>query len=238
MSWYSNDREESSRKEQEILDKLSGDRVFRFRIKPGENCSITFLDDPKPTFYFAEHSVKNGNHFEFVTCVGEESHCPLCAEGEVPSFALAGTVINHGEYKTKKGNTIRNRKQLIVLKGKAKRAFEKQIDKRKGDVAYAVFEADRDISPTSCGTGESFEFKGKLTKEKILKFVPEGTNPDEFLKPFNYEEILAPKAYKGSQESKSTQNTTIGSTPEEDPLADLLEKDDEFEEVKDLEGLL
>lgn len=219
MSWYSKDREASSQKEQEILSKLSGNKVFRFRIKPGETCNITFLDTPM--FYFAEHTVKQGTGFTTITCIGEEEHCPLCAQGEIPSFSLAATVINHGEYKTKKGNVIKNRKQLIVLKGKAKRAIEKQIDKHKGNIQYFVYEADRDISPTSCSTGELFDLKGKLTKDKLAKFVPEGVDADEYLAPFDYEELLAPQDASNIKTEPKPTPTGVGSGAEESPFTDL-----------------
>lgn len=233
MGWYSKNREDSTLKEQEILNKLSGNKVFRFRIKPGESCNITFLDTP--TFYFAEHTVKQGNNFTSVTCVGEEEHCPLCAQGEIPSFSLAGTVINHGEHTTKKGNVIRNRKQLIVLKGKAKRAIEKQIDKHKGDIQYFVYEADRDISPTSCATGEAFELKGKMTRDKLLKFVPEGVDAEEHLAPFDYEELLAPKDISNIKVEESPAPVGVGNQADENPFLDLEPADvEDAEDVTDL----
>lgn len=240
MSWYSVDREASLQKEQELLDRLNSDKIFRFRIKPGETATITFLDTPKPTFYFAEHVVKSGNHFEFVTCVGETAACPLCAQGEVPSMALAGTIINHSDYTTKKGNVIKNRKQLIVLKGKAKRAFEKQIDKLKGNLAFAVFEADRDISPTSCATGETFEYKGRFSKEKFAKIVPEGMTLEEFVAPMDYETILAPKAMPTSNlVTKEVTGRSIGSSPDEDPMSDLGEPEPpDTEEASSLDDLV
>lgn len=239
MSWFSTSREDFSKKELEVRQKFNFNKTFRFRLNSGDSGKITLLDDVG--FYLAEHEVggKTGPR-EYFTCTGEEGKCPFCEEGKVPSFVLVGTIINHSEYTTKKGVVLKNRKQLLVLKGKAKRAFEKLKDKHKGSMKYALLEADRDESQTSCATGESFDYLGKLSEEKLLKFVPEGVDAKDFLAPYNYEEILAPRdAQQQSSLSEEPTARSIGSSEEEDPFADLVEPEDSTEqEIKDLDDLI
>ncbi len=239
MSWFSTSREDFNKKEEQLKQKLNSNKTFRFRLNSGDSGKITLLDNVN--FYLAEHEIggKSGIR-EHYTCVGEEAKCTWCAEGLVPSFVLVGTIINHSEYTTKKGNVLKNRKQLLVLKGKAKRAFERLKDKHKGDLKFAIIEADRDESPTSCATGESFTYLGRLTEDKLTKFVPEGVDAKEFLAPYNYEELLAPKSMTENNKGVSEEsNRSIGSSDDEDPFADLLEPDSVTEdEIKELDELL
>lgn len=198
-SWFQTGAEGVARtkahmEEQQRRLESSGPR--RFYLKYDTSAMVTFLDNM--TFFLFEHNMKIGNNYHnYFTCIQDMDNCPLCDADNNPSRIGVATVINHAEWVDNKGNTHKNEKQLFVCKGTALEKMLRQIDKRDGDLAFCVYDMARGKTKNECATGEDFEWRGRVSKAKLKaakNIIPEGANPDEFLTPFNYQEIFAPKS--------------------------------------------
>lgn len=197
----------------------------RFRLRPGEKASITFLDVPMIGIY--EHSIKRSEKiYESVQCTNDEfgeGSCPHCAAGVRRTYELVGTVINHNEYKSKDGSkTYKNQKQLIVLKGRGQQAMLEYLDSDSDDytdVTYKTFSVKRPDIDTSVACGETFMIRKKVPVDRLKALAPEGTSPEDYIKPFDYATLFTLPV----QEPK-------GASSDLDPFPDLDEDDEEEEE--------
>jgi hypothetical protein len=166
----------------------------RLWLKGDTACKVTLLDNPE--FFLWEHNLRiGGKFFNYVTCLKQTDTCPPCEDGDQPSFVCVATVINHRKYTDKQQKEHVNEKQLVVFKGRARQRIAKQLERRDGDLKYCVYEFSRGSGATECSTGEDFEFLKRLTKSDVLKLAPKGAGED-WLQPFDYEELLAPKSPK------------------------------------------
>jgi len=198
MSWYKKGDEGKARSvEEEAAAKARAQASQnpsrnRFWLAPNKSAKVTFLDSEG--FFFREHQLYlNGSWLNWETCLsdlGEE--CPPCEDGRKYAYVAAFTIIDHSTYKDKKGNDVKARKKIIVLKAGARNKVLKQKERRDGDLRYCMFEISR-FTEKECSTGEDFEFVGRVNPEELKELCPPGTDPDEWLRPFNYEEIFKPK---------------------------------------------
>jgi len=199
----------------------------RFWLDNGTSAKATFLDTP--AFFLYEHNIKIGKDFHnFFTCIKDLDTCPLCEAKYMPSYIMVGTIINHKKSVDKKGQVHQHEKQLIVLKGQARQNMLRKIKKRGGDITMTRFEMSRGDSSTECATGEDFEFLGKVDKKKLLALKPADVDPKEWLKPFDYEEIFAPKTAKELAKLAGV-DAPVGSDSEDE------EEEDEFDDAEDTE---
>lgn len=161
----------------------------RWRLKSEEEGKLTFLD--KPEFFFREHNLEIGGKYgNFFTCLSDFDTCPL-DDIDNPSYVVACTIIDHREWTDNSGNKHKNEKKLLVCKGAAKEEVLRQASKR--DLRFCLYEVARGSKPTECNTGEKFEFVKKLDEKTLMKIAPAGATKD-WLKPFNYLELFAPKS--------------------------------------------
>jgi hypothetical protein len=211
----------------------------RFWLAKSNKSTVTFLDTPE--FFFSEHTMKIGQQYSTFTCIQGIDVCPLCLQGERASFVMAGTVIDHSKWTDKQGAVHQNEKKVIVFKGKAKTAILRQIEKYGGDIKHMVFEVERGPETTSAATGEFWEAvrRSKLSPDGLKKLVPSGQT-EEWLKPFDYYAVFAPKTSEELRKICGMPNP-IGSTSSEDNVFgdDSFEKDDDIEEEPEsLDALL
>jgi hypothetical protein len=169
---------------------------FRFFLKPGKMAKVTFLDTEG--FYFQEHSLQLGpKRWENFTCRADFSECPICESGHRPAYACAYTVIDHSEYEKSDGGVVKNQKKLLVIRTKVmdKLARKRAREDVGGDLRYCVFQFARDAKQ-ECSTGEDIEFIKRLRPEEVARFRPGDSKEsvEEFLKPFDYMTIFAPKS--------------------------------------------
>lgn len=163
----------------------------RFYLKNDTSAKSTFLDNPD--FFLHEHNLKiNGKFYNYFTCLKDIDTCPICDDGDQPSYIVVATIIDHRKF-TKEGKEYVNEKKLIVFKGRARQRIMKQIERRDGDLKFCAYELSRGSTGTECSTGEDFEFLKRLTREQVISLAPKGTTAEDWLKPLNYEEIFAPK---------------------------------------------
>jgi len=193
MSWFATGKDGMAKAE-EYESNLSlirnTKRSFWFRLKRGETCRITFLDNPE--FFFKIHTVKVEDRYLPITCISDVETCPLCEAGNTPSYVRAGTIINHNEFRAKNGNVYKNQKQVIVFKSIAKKVIAKLAKNNNKTLQYAVVEVERTDAPKSLQSGDLFDFLKRLNAEKVKKFAPPDVDPDEWIKPFDYAEEFAP----------------------------------------------
>lgn len=168
-------------------------------MPPDKSTQVTFLDTEG--FFLSEHQIKQDGHWRnWYTClkdISEDGSCPLCEEGDNPAYICAFTVIDHTKFTTKKGTKVVASKRLLVLKSTARNKVLKQKERRDGDLVGCKFEVTR-YNKKEAATGEDWEFLQRVDMKEFgeaLKeagVIPEGQTVEEFLHPYDYEEIFHP----------------------------------------------
>lgn len=190
MSWYSTG-EQADKKSADELDRqqvareeASKNRFYRFWMPAGAEQHITFVDAAVAAegydlpFVFYEHQLKlNGDWKNWFTCLGEG--CPLCAAGDRPALVAAYTIIDHNEWKDKKGNVHKDELKLFMAKPAVNKMLRKAASKKGGSLRGWRAEVVRNTSD-SPNTGDSFDFE----EHRELS--------DDILPP-DYRELFAPK---------------------------------------------
>lgn len=195
---------ESARKRAEARDENVIAKRRRLWMPPDSSIMFTFLDSPQ--FFLREHNLFIGgswNHYE--TCLSDFDNCPLCDAGMQPAYVVICTGIDHSEYTLKKGpnagTLVKNTKKVAVFKSTARIKVLKQKERQDGDLTGCTFELTR-YTEKDNATGSDFQFIKKCTSEELKAFAPatmfgkngvEAVNPDEWIKPYNYEEVFKPK---------------------------------------------
>ena len=185
---------EGEKKAQKIAEEQEAARgPSRFWLKPGKSAKLTFLDTMG--FYLTEHNLQiGGKFFNFFTCRADFSECPLCEAGHGKSYVAIYTVIDHSTFVSKKtGKEYKNTKKLLVAKKAVQTKLARRRESLDGDLTHAVFSFSRDASK-ECSTGEDIEVIKRLTKEDVLSFKPAGMSDEDWLAPFDYRELFAPKS--------------------------------------------
>lgn len=202
MSWFKegSDGWGGHTAEKKSIEEDRARRVWRFWQPRNSTAKITILDNP---YFFAhEHNVQVGGKFgNFYTCkapAGE--HCLVCDyDNGKPSYCLFFSVIDHSLYTTKKGKRIQHQKKLFAAKAKVIDVIKRRIESLEGDIKGCVFEVSRGSGDKECATGEDIVYTGKrLNEDQLLqlgkKIAPEGISAQEYISPFDYPKILAPKS--------------------------------------------
>jgi len=181
------------------MRKQEAGRMWRFRLRPGEDGQITFLDGELDEdgmldiCYVHQHTVRvNGNWENFICTadVDQTQPCPICESGDRPSFVGLMTVIDHSEYTIEKGanagKKVANQRKLFVAKQGTLKLLTKLAAKR-GGLAGCAFDVSRtgDKEPS---VGNQFDFIQKFDSyEEIAEEL--GLKLEE-VQPANYEEEL------------------------------------------------
>ena len=190
--WYQTGNTGYERSKQIQEEQQAQYGPMRFFIKPGNSAKLTFLDTEG--FYFNEHNLKIngkwGNHF---TCRKDFSECPLCDSGDRSGYVCAYTVIDHSEYETKNGRKVKNQKKLLVVRPAVMNKLARRREALEGNLTYGLFLFSRD-KKEECATGEDIEFIKRMEQSNLLKFKPANMSDEEFLAPFHYMKLFAPKS--------------------------------------------
>jgi hypothetical protein len=189
--------------------------------------------------FLREHQLQiNGSWLNFYTCISDigEEECPLCEAGFKYSYVCVFSIIDLSKYKDKRGNMVTARKKLLVLKSTARSKVLKRKERLENDLTGCVFEVTR-FNNKESSTGEDFEFLKRVSLEEAKELCPAGEKPDEFIKPYNYIEILHPKPIEelrrlagvappvGSEETSSSSKSSSeddGKRKEATSLKDLI----------------
>lgn len=155
------------------LRKQEQGKMWRFWVPPGEDRQITFLDGDLdddgmldiPMYY--EHQVRVNGAWETFVCTADDDQtqpCPICEKGD-SQRQLVGvmTVIDHSDYKIKKGanagKTITNQRKLFVAKQATLKLLTKLAVKR-GGLARCTFDVSRS-GDKAANVGDAFDFVQK-----------------------------------------------------------------------------
>jgi hypothetical protein len=235
MDWYKTGDAGSDQAEREDKINAGKGKPFRFWLKPGNSTEFTILDTE--FFFYKEHNLYlNNNWMNWETCltdIPDADDCPLCENSDLAfvssySYIAMLTIIDHSQYTTKRGNLIENSKKLLPLKSLARNKMLKQKKRRDGNLVGCRYEASR-YTPKENSTGSDFEFVKQVSLEELHQFAPQGADPVEWVKPFDYAKLFQPKSARelrqligapapvGSEESF---NTSVGQEPKK--VAELL----------------
>ena len=183
-------QEEKKRREQKA--KEGGDtKSWRFYLKKGGTGYVVFIDNLRT--FLLEHQYKKGdNYYNYATCLRDiEGECPLCDNDNNPSLVSVTTIIDFTEHKKKDGSfTEPTKKLMVVKKGGTERLLKRQ-DKL-GELKFKKFEIYRSDDDKAERTGTDIDYEKDVDPEVLKKFAPTGIDPDEWIKPFNYDEIFKP----------------------------------------------
>jgi hypothetical protein len=183
---------EEERTKQAENGAKSSVRKWRFKLNKGATGYIIFLDNLD--CFLKEHTYQaNGSFYNYETCIKDiEGECPLCDSGNLPSLVSVATVLDLTEYQKKDGTTSGPRKRIIVLKkGGTERFLRKQ--EKLGTLVMKKFEVFRSNDQKGESTGTDVEFEKEVDPEVLRQFCPKEEKFEEWIKPFNYEEIFQPK---------------------------------------------
>lgn len=160
------------------LAKQEAGKMWRFRMAPGEDRKITFLDGSLdennmlavPMFY--EHTLQVGGKWKNFVCTDEQEPCPICAKGDdKPALVGVMTVLDHTpaviKSGPKAGQTIQHTRKLFVAK-KDTIAMLTKIAVKRGGLTGCTFDVARGGEKTAA-VGSQFDFTEKLDLTVIAK---------------------------------------------------------------------
>lgn len=170
------------------LRKQDSQRAWRFRLKVGEEASITFLDGTIidessnegdiagmldcPTFL--EHEVELGGRYQPFVCTEQfESGepCPICRTGSKPYIVALFTVIDHRSFTSNKGKVYENEKRILAARSETLKKLLRKARKLEGSLVLCTFEVSRSGDKTP-RVGDEFEFVRRWTKEEFVEAFP------------------------------------------------------------------
>ena len=195
-------QQEAEKHEKEQKAKAEQNRkMWRFGLKEGMEGRITFIDGfltesgMLDYFQFYEHHLMlNGSWGHFYTCIKDIEPCPICLAGDSNSLVSAFTVIDHSEYKSKKGVVYKDTPKLFIAKPTTVKQLQILGGKR-GGLAGCTFDVVRsgDKSPS---VGSMFDFIEKteieVLKQKYSRVDPETKKKICFFVPADYMKECAP----------------------------------------------
>lgn len=209
-------------KEEKRKELASKGNIFRFWIPKDGEGKITFLDGMvvdgmlDATFYY-EHQVNmNGSWMNWFVCTQESEPCPVCEGGASPAYVAVLSVIDHGEYTSKKdGKVHKDNVKLFTAKADTYKALQKKALKN-GGLRGCTFDVSR-TGEKSASVGSSFDFVEKLSDLQLKQlYGPKKAGELDRSIPINYEEMLTGMYLSAKDLRKlgfGSSNAPIGSEP-------------------------
>lgn len=166
--------------------KNAAGKPLRFRMKVGEDATITFLDgriDPDTGIldipYANEHTLKVGDRWENFICTEDEEPCPICAAGEKKAFVGYLTVMDHRPYEYEKDGkkvTVEHSRRLYVAKTDTLKQLQKMAEKNEDGLVGATYEVSRtgDKKPN---VGDYFEKVAIHEKSDLVEAFGDEADP-------------------------------------------------------------
>ncbi len=177
--------DEEVKREQARADSRSA-RSFPFRMKQGEEATITFLDGdlldtPEEKgllnyFQYKQHTVDmgTGNREEWTdfVCLADVEPCPICESGEHATVVGALTVIDHRDIKAKRsGKSFKDSRRLFIMKRRSLAVLQKHATKHGGLTGWTV-DISRSEEQNSPKIGDFFDFTEQNTLAALAKAYP------------------------------------------------------------------
>lgn len=163
-------KEEEKRREEYNKNKAG---IYRLFVKEGD-APIVFLTEEPVNFY--EHTVKNTRngkeYFDNFMCTGKD--CPLCEEGDRPSFKSAWLVIDLRPYEYEKnGKTETIDRQLKLYVAGTKTAGLIQKKSQRYGLLHKEFILDRIGKGQSTTYSLDKEGRYDIDEDEINDLLPE-----------------------------------------------------------------
>ncbi len=165
-------------------------RAFRFWMPDGAEKEITFLDGDLTedglldiVMYYEHQIFMNGAWTNWFVCTGEQEPCPICEGGDTAALVGAFTIIDHSEWKDKKGVKHKDEKKLFVAKRPSIKQLQVLATKRKG-LAGCTFDAFR-TGDQAAAVGNVFDF----TEKQKLKVIKKKYSMED-VEPYDYEDVI------------------------------------------------
>jgi len=197
-----------------ILSEKVGDnekKVTPFMVRVGtKSTPVVTLDHGEFDFAVLLHArfKANGSWSNYVVCTkkSDPKGCPVCSVfTEKPSqWFLCGTLVDRSVWVIpdgkNKGKEISNQRRLLLVTASQVDQME-LIGGKIGGWRGAVFDVGRSTDQKSPRIGSNWFYSAKMTEEDMLElFEPAaagyGLPVDQYIEPFNYEEILKPKSFE------------------------------------------
>jgi hypothetical protein len=172
---------------------------IRLWIKPGTKAKFIFLDS-QPWCIYEHNPYIDGSWRNQTTCPGSDSPegCPLCDIGDEPEYVGFLSIGNFAPWTDNNGKEHTFTKQLFAMKQKVWKIMAAAAEKR-GDLTGWVVEAYR-TAKEEPSTGLAYDFEEKIPQSEWKarfgsRIITYGDQTiDSYLKPIDYDSILAPKA--------------------------------------------
>lgn len=207
MSWYTEgaDKVDQVAKDQE--EARNGMR--RVWIPQNTTIPVVFLDER--FFTYPEHNWQaNGHWRNWTTCIGKPNGCPMCLSGSYSKMVTAFTVLDMSKWQDKKGMWHYGEKKLLTMKIDQAKLLKDKMARWGGLKGKQVLISRK--GQDDFATGSDFELamaNGQLIIPNLSEFKD--------LKPFDYAEVLKPKA-AGELQNLVGQAQTSAANGEEVPL--------------------
>jgi hypothetical protein len=163
--------------------------IFRFFIKDSGERRITFLDGKLNDDgildipYRYEHTVPFEGSFETFECTQKQEPCPICEQGDDPSYVGVMTIIEHGDFEDRiSGDKHDYRRRLYVAKLQTLKKLQHKASKYDDDLTGITFDVMR-TGKRDARVGSDFDF---VSKDPISSIAKELEKP-EHAKPADYE---------------------------------------------------
>lgn len=186
--------QEAEAKAQAAQDPNTYAYTSRFWVPQDGSGKVTFLDGDLDEdglldeLTYWEHQLKmNGHWRNWFPCIQGDENCPICEAGEKNSLVAIFTIIDHGEWKSKKtGKTYKDQKKLFVCKKDGLKRLRKLAGNH-GGLRGVTFDISR-IGSKSENTGDTFDFIKKW--DDMGDFATAYSLVEEATQPFDYTVIV------------------------------------------------
>ena len=159
-------------------------KAWRFRLQPGEEGRITFVDGDLDAdgkllaFVYPEHTLRLHGKWTNFVCTERIEPCPICATGDEASRVAVLTVIDHRSSKSKDGlKSYQNQRRLFVAKHGTYLLLQSMATKRGGlsGVTLDAYRADEN-KPS---VGSNFDFQEKNDPAALAKLFTHEVRDDK-----------------------------------------------------------
>jgi hypothetical protein len=161
------DLDEVGEKYKDSTQSGGGDnKLWRFRMKAGEERQVVFLTGEDVAPVLNEHTVQVGpNRWDNFTCLQQKGEdCPLCQAGEKRTLTGFFLVIDRTPFEHK-GKTYKNQVRILAAKFKSLKQFKK-FGLKYGGLANLEFEVSRS-DDKAAAIGDVYIKEGRLDDDEI-----------------------------------------------------------------------
>lgn len=158
--------------------RAAASKMRRLYVAPDSEVRVTFIagdlvqggpqEGMLDVVYVQQHKVTMPGRKvpDYYVCVADEETCPLCESGNRPLYVGLFPVIDHSEWKDRRGNLHKHERRILAAKSTALKKLAKLAKKADGSLAGCTVDISRtgSQSPTE---GDDFDLVGQNSLEAI-----------------------------------------------------------------------